>query len=413
MKLSLCLSLVCVSSLPGADNPLGRLVEEALERNPEILAAQKRLEAARERPSLASSLPDPVFSAGYASSGSPRPLAGIGRAPAANAGLMVSQQFPFPGKRKLRGDVAYKEAEAELRECEQVRLSVVSRLKQAYFRLGTAWELLRLVERNRDLVRKFLRIAEARYAVGKGAQADLFQAQTQLSILEGRRLRLEQEKSSREAEINSLLVRAPGAAVAQPESEDLGAFSLDLEELQAKAKDSSATLGRGQKMLERAELALNLARKDYYPDYTLSAGYFNMGGMPDMYQFRVEFQLPAWFWRKQRAAVAEQAHRVGQARRDYQAAGQNLAFRIKDEFLMAQASHKLARLYADTVIPQAALAVEAGLRGYETGAVDFLTLLTSLMTVLEYESGYREELLSYRLALARLEELTGAHLVGE
>src|SRR5262249_7254831 len=77
-------------------------VSEALERNPEILAAQKRYEASRQRPRQEGSLPDPVFSVGYNSNGSPRPFAGIGKEPTSNAGFSISQEFPYPGKRALR-----------------------------------------------------------------------------------------------------------------------------------------------------------------------------------------------------------------------------------------------------------------------------------------------------------------------
>lgn len=75
---------------------LRELTSEALRANPEVIAAQKGYEAARQRPTQQSSLPDPMLSLGYASVGSPRPVAGIGREPLANAGLMVSQEIPFP-----------------------------------------------------------------------------------------------------------------------------------------------------------------------------------------------------------------------------------------------------------------------------------------------------------------------------
>jgi outer membrane protein TolC len=110
---------------------LPALVREALQNNREILAAQKRYEAARQRPSLASSLPDPTVSLGYTSNGNPLPGAGLGTNPTSNAGIMVSQEVPFPGKRKLRGEIAEKEAEAEFQQYLSVRLSVAARLKMA------------------------------------------------------------------------------------------------------------------------------------------------------------------------------------------------------------------------------------------------------------------------------------------
>jgi cobalt-zinc-cadmium efflux system outer membrane protein len=389
---------------------LEELIPEALRANPEILAAQKRYEAARQRPAQASSLPEPMLSLGYSSSGSPRPFAGIGREPTANAGVMISQEFPFPGKRALRGGIAEKEAEAEFQQYQMAQLSVRSRLKQAWYRLGYANAARDVLERNRELLRKFLRASEARYAVGKAAQQDLFKAQTQLSILETRLAKFEQERRSREAEINSLLGRPQESPLGRPEAVPPAPLKVTLEELFEQARQKAPALRREEKMAQRAELALNLARKEYYPDYTLSAGYYNMGAMPPMYMARVEFKLPAWFWRKQRAGVAEEAANVSQAERNLEAAGQLLGFRIKDEYLMAETSRRLMEMYSSTVIPQSSLALQSSLVAYETGGVDFLTVLANFTTMLDYELNYHEEMLSYSLALVRLEEITGVPL---
>ncbi len=387
------------------------LIEEALRNNREILAAQKRLEAARQRPSQESSLPDPMLSLGYSSSGSPRPLAGLGMDPTANAGLMVTQEFLFPGKRKLKGDIAGKEAEAELQQYRSVELNVISRLKRAYHRLHHGYAAIDIMQRNRDLLGKFIRITEVRYSIGRAAQQDVFKAQTQLAIIETELLKMEQDKRSAEAELNSLLNRPPDSPLARPVDIAPGKMEVTLEELYAGARQDGPMLRREQKMIERNQLALNLAQKDYYPDYSLSAGYFNMGRMPDMYQFRVDFKLPAYFWRKQRPAVTEQAFRLDEARRNFEAANQSLLFRIKDDYLMAQASFRLMELYSKTVVPQAALALESSMPAYETGAVDFLSLLMNFMNVVEYERKYHEEMLNFHLALARLEEMTGMTLI--
>src|SRR5271166_204389 len=100
---------IFVACLTAAAQPLPTLVDEALRNNREILAAQKKYEAARQRPAQAGALPDPTFSMGYTSNGGPWPVAGIGRAATSNAGISISQEVPFPGKRQLRSGIASKE----------------------------------------------------------------------------------------------------------------------------------------------------------------------------------------------------------------------------------------------------------------------------------------------------------------
>src|ERR1039458_282130 len=134
MTLKNCLYLLALPALAAAQ-PLPALVNEALRNNSEILAAQKKYEAARQRPTQESSLPDPMISLGYNSVGNPLPGAGLGSQVLANAGVMVSQEVPFPGKLKLKGDMASKEAQGEFQQYQAVQLGVISRLKQAYYHL--------------------------------------------------------------------------------------------------------------------------------------------------------------------------------------------------------------------------------------------------------------------------------------
>jgi outer membrane protein TolC len=290
------------------------------------------------------------------------------------------------------------------------RLNVVSRLKQAYHQLHHAYAMIDIMERDRDLMRKILRISEARYAVGKAAQQDIFKAQTQLSIMETRLERSRQELRSRQAEINSLLSRAPASPLARPEESEPTPLRADLDELMKQVREDAPTLRREQKMIERTELALDLARKDYYPDYTVSGGYYYMGSMAPMYMARIDFKLPAYFWRKQRAGVAEQVAGVFAAKHAYEASDRALSFRVKDDYLMAETSYRLMNMYSTTVIPQASLALESGLASYQTGALDFLSVLMNFSTMVEYEINYHEEVMNYFLALARLEEMTGVDL---
>ena len=403
-------ALSAAAQMPDARVSLRALTAEAIKNNPEILAAQKRYEAARQRPTQQSSLPDPMVSLGYNSVGNPLPGAGLGREPQANAGVMVSQEVPFPGKLKLKGEMASKEAQAEFQQYQAVQLGVVSRLKQAYYRLQYSYEALDLLAHHRELFEALLQMAVDRYSAGVAAQADVFRAQTQISILETRLVRLEQERRSREAEIDAILNRATGTPVGRPEESKPKESTATLEELLASARRNSPMLVRGQKMIERSELAVNLAKKEYDPAFTLNAGYYSMGSMGSMYELRADVKVPLYFWRKQSAGVAEQAIGLSQARHDYEAVDQSLRFQIQDAFLSAQASAKLMKIYAQTVAPQASLELESSLLAYGAGRVDFLSVISDYIMSFDYAMNYYDESLNYLLALARLEEMTGQPL---
>ena len=413
MKRNAILALAAlVLPVAGQESPLTlqALVSEVLRSNPDVVAAQKSYEASRQRPTQQSSLPDPMISLGYVSVGNPLPGAGLGSQVLSNIGLMYSQELPYPGKLKLRGEIASKEAEATFQQYQAVQLAVISRLKQAYYRLQYTYAASDLLIRDRELLNKLVNVTQNRYAVGKAAQQDVLKAQTQVSILETRLVKLEQQRLSSEADINSVLNRRPGSPVGRPDGLNPKELTVTLEELYAAAAQNSPMLRRDQKMIERSELSVNSARKEYYPDVTLTGGYFNQGSMAPMYQFQANFKVPIYFWRKQRAGVEEQVSMLSQARRTYESTDQSLHFRIKDDYTMAQASSKLMKLYAQTVVPQGNMALESSFSTYETGSVDFLSVLTNFTTVLDYEMNYYDEALNFALALSRLEEMTGQPL---
>ncbi|HJT86274.1 MAG TPA: TolC family protein [Bryobacteraceae bacterium] len=397
-------------ALPAGAQPLASLVKEALRSNREILAAQKKYEAARQRPTQASSLPDPTFALGYSANGAPYPVAGIGRYATSNAGFLISQEMPAPGKRKLRGEIAQKEADADFEQYLSVRLNVVSRLRQAYHELHHAMVGITLVQQDQDLLRSILKISEARYAAGEAAQQDIFKAQTQFSIFQAELLRYRQERDSKQIEINALLNRPPGGSIQAPEDNPPGSIGATLDQMLAHERTQAPELAQQQKLVERNELAAQLARKDELPDYTLSGGYFNQGSMPPMWQFRVDFKLPAYFWRKQRAGIAEQAFTATEARHAYEAADVSIQARIREDYTVAQTALQLINLYDKSVIPEAQLAFRSSLASYETGSLDFVSVFSNFMNVVNYQLEYHEEIMQFHLARARLEEMTGMEM---
>ena len=96
--------------------------------------------------------------------------AGLGVIPLSNIGVSATQEIPYPGKRRLRGEVAVKEAEAEFEELQAAELSVVSEVKQAFFRLQHSYAALDVLERNRELLKKLLAVTEIAYTSGKASQ---------------------------------------------------------------------------------------------------------------------------------------------------------------------------------------------------------------------------------------------------
>jgi outer membrane protein TolC len=415
MRLVLAVAFTLNLASPAAAQSPARLaladaVSEALARNPEIATAQKQYDAARERPAQEHALPDPMLSAGWNASGYPWPGAGLGTEPTSNIGFMVSQALPYPGKRDLKASIASREADAQAQQIDAARLSVTARVKQAYYRLAYTYAVTDVLTRNREVLATLLQVSQNRYTVGQAAQQDVIKAQTQITILDLQLERVRQERATREGALNALLARPATSSIGRPDDLELTAFDQTLEPLIAAANAHAPMLRRDEIMVDRSQIAVDAARKEYKPDFAVNGGYYYMGSMPSMYEFRFDVNIPLQR-AKRAAAVAEQVQTLEGAKQTVESTRLGLQGRIQEDFQMASTSVKLARLYRDTVLPQARLALESSMASYQTGRVDFPSVMTNFGTVLEYEMSYFDELASYHTAVSRLEEMTGTPMV--
>jgi outer membrane protein TolC len=387
---------------------LQALVDEALEKNPEILRAQQMWEMARAKAPQAKALPDPMLQLELQNIGLTDYT--VGEMDMSMAGISLAQPIPYPGKRRLRQQVAEKEAEAAGEMVEAARRSVVSRLKVAYYDLAFTHQALEVVDRTRDILREFEQTARARYSVGQGMQQDVLKAQVELSMLVQRSAALEQRRTGTSAMLNSLLDRPPDALLGVPDTLSLPRAILPLEQLNRLAREHNPELWNRQREVEAGELEVALMKKEYRPDFAVSAGWRSRGGFDDLYQVMVEVELP--YQRERRRYGVQEALAGHQAAlKDRRAVEEMVLAQVRDFSSMAATASRLVSLYQSAIIPQAALSLESALAAYRVGQVDFLMLLDNVRALLENELMLYEQLTDYHRAAARLEEVVGAPVV--
>jgi len=388
---------------------LADLVAEAERKHPAIHAAARMVQAKRARVPQARALPDPQLSIGYM--GDPAPFKTQANDPASYRQFGVMQEFPYPGKRELRGKIAEKEVDAEGWNVEAARRRVRAEVKLAYFELWGVDRALDTTQKNKDLLEKLARIAEERYKVGKGLQQDVLRAHVEVTRVLQRLTILRQRRRTLEARLNSLLLRPPDSPFGPLEAVEKSSFAYTLDELLEKGVANAPEIRRQEQLIEQSQVAINLAKRDYYPDFSVGWDYQNRGsGMPEMFGLRFTVNLPVFYKGKQRQALSEASFTLAATREIREAVKTTLLFQVKEQYLTARASEELLTLYAKGIVPQSMLALESALAAYQVGSLDFLSLITNFITVLDYEISYYEELANHQKALARIEEITGIEL---
>jgi outer membrane protein TolC len=389
---------------------LDDVVREALEKSPEAQSAQHVIQALRLRVPQVKALPDPMVSVGWA--GNPAPFSVMQGDNSSYRGLTVTEQFPYPGKLKLRGEIASKEAVAAQADYEAIRRRISSEVKAAYYDYFYYNHAIQTTERNKELLEKLSKIAEARYRVGKAMQADVLRSQVEIALLIEKLTVLEQQRDTARARLNVFMVRSPESPL--PEAADIQPATLrySLDDLYALAAANDTTVLRNKTTVEEGYLAVALAERELKPDIGVSYMFQQRSGMPDMNGVTVSVSLPIFSKTKQRQGIAEATENLLSAEKMRDNRLNELKFEVKQQYLSAKASERLLTLYSKGVVPQSSLALESSMASYQVGNVDFLSLLANFTTLLDYETDYYLQLADYQTAVARIEALTGADVTG-
>lgn len=389
--------------------PLADLVKEAEQDNPEIAAAYHGWQGATHVPKQASAFPETQVSVQQFAVGSPRPFAGFSNSNFAYIGIGASQELPFPGKRGLRGKVAELEANSLREDSDAVRRRVIEQLKLTYYQLAYIQQTLGILERNDQLLNQIQQVVESRYRVGQGNQQDVLRAQLQhTKILEDIATN-RQEEGQLEAELKQVLNRPQTSPdlVAEPLSPTFLLYS-DVQLLQL-AREKNPEVRSKEQMLRRYEAGVELAHKDFRPDFMAEYMYQHTNGQtPEYYMATFGIRLPNRG--RQKAELAEAAENRLRAAQELQDQVQGVLSGIKQQYVLVRASEERLNIYKGGLIPQADATFRAGLAAYQANREDFETLLGNFLDVLNLDLQYRSELAEHESALARLERLTGVSL---
>ena len=395
-----------------AVTPLAELLEEAEKHNPQIEAARQGWQAAKQVPTQVSTLPDPQFTLQQFSVGSPRPFAGYTNSDFAYIGLGVSQDIPYPGKLKLHGEIAKREADVSKQQIESVHRAVLAEVKVAFFQLGYLSKTLAILEQDGELLRQVEQAADARYRSGMGTQQDILQAQLQKTKLVREIAMHHLEVGKLEAHLKELLNRSQDSPDIEPAGLSETPLVQTYDELLTAAKAQSPELAAAQKMIEKQSLQVDSARKDFYPDFNVQY----MWQRTDPTQFRAYYMLsfgvrvPIYRGRKQKPELAQAQSEELRARSEFEAQSQRVVSELRTQYVVTQQTSELLKIHREGLSPQARSEFQAGLASYQSNKQDFQAVLTAFLDVLHLDEEYWQNLAEYETAIGRLEQITGLAL---
>ena len=388
---------------------LSEAIAEALKNNPEIQAAKNKVESARARSKQATYLEDPELNMEAWGVPLNHPV----KYRSANPLIIgVRQKLPFFGKLGLKGEMGLQDvqmAQEELRAKEQ---EVLAKVKTAYADYFMTTKSVEIYKELLELIRHTGATAEGLYQVGRVPQQDVIKALLERTDLLNKLTWAERDLLISQAKLNTLLSRRPESPVGLPRELDVRSVSTQFAQLEKLTTEQRPELRALESSVSKSETAIQLAERNRkYPDFMVGLQYWVA---PDqsprhMYAPMLTLTIPFSPWTK-----GKHDYEIEEALAERQVAKANLAamknialLEVREASAKVAAALKSVSIYRDGLLPQTEQSFQAAVSAYQTGGVNFMTLLDAQRTIRDVRMGYYKALVDYEQSRADLERAVG------
>lgn len=390
---------------------LQQAIDLALANNPQVLAAQKEVDAASARILQAEAFPNLEFSINWDETPSNFDITKAGER---NIGLV--QPLEFPGKRGARGRVARIETRYSEESLQRIKILVGAEVKRAYYQAWLNRELVVNFEAIADLLQQFREAATVRYQAQKVPFLEVLRAKTELAKINNELIAARRDAQNALAELNRLLGRPGSTPLALGEDFSYQPFTKTVEMAVNELRQASAARRLSETLVERGRARMRLAQKSYLPDFTVGLFHQKRDGQPpftaenpfgstvsNLWGIDVGVSIPLWFWKGPRGQAEEARASFDLAQIQREAVDRNLTTAIENAHRSVKAAEEQVRLFEETLLRDVEDELRSGISHYQTEQIDALNLIDIYRTYTETRAEYFRALYNYHLALADLE----------
>jgi outer membrane protein, heavy metal efflux system len=388
---------------------LAEAIRRAAAQNPRVQEAEARVEAARHRVPQAAAFADPEVELG------------LKDVPVHDPSLsrddftmeMVTGRQALPGRGKRSARLAAAQADVEGATAMQARkvVEISADTADAFFTLAETDRSLAILEEARQRLEDAAASATERYKVGKAGQSDVLQASLEKTSLDEQLSTLRAARRAQAARFNALQGLPAGASVpaigpVEPDFEVLAAG-----ELAERAAERSPAVTAAQAEVRRAQQELELARLERRPDWMLMGYYGRRQRFDDFIGVSAAINLPWARRRRLDERRAEKEAELAAARAGVEIARNQLQGEVEAAYAELEKNREQARLYRDSILPQAEINYRAAREAYIVGRIDFLTLLRAATDFDLYQREAAVRAAGIGRALAALQKASGLPLI--
>lgn len=392
---------------------LGEWIAEALEHNPSIRSSEAQYRAAVSATDVAVRLPDLQVLYTWL------PLPVETRTGPNEHRIALTQVIPFPGKLVAAGAEAEAHARAARWAYHRTVRDVVIELKQRAADLHYLDRAVGLIASNAELAEALATLGAEHLQRGEGALFDVVRAQSQLAQLDYDRTSLSERAEVVRSQIRALLGRSGAAPVDLAQGIPHPELAIAEDALLRVAMEHRQELHEADARIEAADSAHDKAIADLFPDITLGAQVLVQGASPqnpappdsgdEAVGVAIGLSLPIWAWGH--AGAIDQADAEWEAALwDKSALLNRVRVELRDALYAYRNANRLRRLYDDTLLPQAAEALQSAERWHEGDPSRYADLLEARAAYYAFSLARERALADAYRAIAGIERAVGRAL---
>jgi cobalt-zinc-cadmium efflux system outer membrane protein len=383
--------------------------------NAGLKAAFEQWKAVLEQVPQAKALPDPKFTYGYfikeveTRVGPQRQRFG------------VMQMFPWLGKIEAGTDAAAAAAKAARKRYDAKKLKLFYETRDTFYEYAYLARAVEIARENLELIRHFEEVARTKYTTASATHPDVIRAQVELAKLADHLKTLEELRKPIVARLNAILNRQSYEMLPWPQKEELRMVQTDhgqlIEILRAQNPELQALVFD----TEAARHKITLARKKFWPDIgvgvdwiqtdgALMSGTRDSGKDPVILMFTLD--VPIWRDSYKAAELQAQADLSRTVQQKIEMENTIIAQMERALYDFEDSDRKI-KLYGDVLVPKAEELLGASETAYQTGTIDFLSLINAQQKLLEFQLQYERAVANNQQRLAELEMFAGTELPEE
>lgn len=387
------------------------LVYAAL-NNPGVRASFFSWKSKLEEISVASSLPDPVFSYGYFIENVET------RVGPQDHRFKLTQTFPWFGTLGTKEDMAFEAANAEFQRFQMEKLKLFYKVKTAYYEYYLLGRELEITRANIELLKYWESVARSKYKTALRQHLDIVKVQVELGKLEDRLYSLEEMKAPVVARLRELLNLAEPVDLPVPDTIDEYNPPVDADSLKSMILENNPDLKMISHLVVKEEAAVKLARKASYPSFMIGVDYINTGEAidptmsesgKDPWIFNAGISIPLWFG-KNKARKEQARARLEMARFNFKSK-ENSLLALADKIIYEyRDAVRKAELYHNGLIPKAEQSLNSAYTAYQAGESDFLNVIDAQRQLIDLQLQLEQALTVKATKFAEIEMLTGKEM---